>query len=175
MSIQVKKILFPTDLSRHARYAYKFAASLADHYGASIAILHVMEELPGTMAGIVFSGLLNEKKWEEVRKKNEAEVREVLIGKKREKVMIKQALEAFAQEAKIEEPESLVVTDEILVKEGNIADEIVEQAEAAGSDVVVMAYYTRNMIAEAMMQGVTRRVLRRSKRPVLLVPMPEDK
>jgi nucleotide-binding universal stress UspA family protein len=167
----VKKILFPTDLSQHARYAFNFAASLADHYGASIAILHVFEQMPGFIESSL-SGLLGEKKWEEIRKQNEEEAREILIGKKRDKVMIEQALKSFAQEAKNDEPWRNVATDEIVVKEGHIADEIVEQAASSGCDLIVMAYYSRNMVADAMMGSVTRRVLRRSKKPVLLVPMP---
>jgi len=61
MNWEVKKIFFPTDLSRHARHAYEFASNLADHYGASIAILHVLKESRGII-GIVYSGLLDEKK-----------------------------------------------------------------------------------------------------------------
>ena len=96
-------------------------------------------------------------------------------GKKREKVMIKQALESVWQDTAADYPERSVVIDEIVVKEGNVAEEIVGQAEAVGCDLIVMAYHARNMIAEAMMRGITRNVLRRSKKPVLLVPMPEDK
>ena len=129
----VKKILFPTDLSQHARYAFNFARSLADQYGASIAILHVLEQLPSYVESSL-SGMLGKKKWEELRKQGEAEAREVLIGKKRDKVMIEQALHSFAQEANNDEPGRNVLTDEIVVKEGHIADEIVEQAVSSRCD-----------------------------------------
>jgi len=46
MTTEVKKILFPTDLSKYARYAFNYAASIANRYGATISILHIMEELP---------------------------------------------------------------------------------------------------------------------------------
>jgi len=174
MNLKVKKILFPTDLSEHARYASNFAESLADCYGASISILHVIEELSGAVEPYL-SGIIGKEKWEELIKQHKEEVREVLISKKRGKAVIEQALESFAREAQIDEPERNGVPDEIVVKEGNIANEIVAQADAGGCDIIVMAYYSRNMIAETMMRGVTRRVLRRSKKPVLLVPMPEDK
>jgi nucleotide-binding universal stress UspA family protein len=172
MSAQVKKILFATDLSSHAKHAFGYAASIATHYNASIAILHVMEELPESISAQL-RGMLGREKYEELRKRAQTDIRETLIGKKRDSVMIKQALEAFWEETKEAETPRSGVMDEIIVKEGNIADEIVEQAEKGGCDMIILAYHARNMVAEAMMRGVTRRVLRRSKRPVLLVPMPE--
>jgi nucleotide-binding universal stress UspA family protein len=102
------------------------------------------------------------------------DVKEALIGKKRDGTMIRQALQCFCQDMKNDDLECNFTTDEIVVKTGNVVQEIVDQAEATNADLIIMAYYSRNMLAEAMMGGVTRRVLRRSNRPVLLVPMPED-
>jgi len=174
MSLKIKKILFPTDLTEHARYAYNFAASIANHYGATLAILHVMINLP-TRAEDDLKEFLGEVKFEEFKKKHEEETREILIGKKRDGAMIRQALNSFCQEFKSDDPECNYATDEILVKSGSIVEEIVKQAEASGSDMIVMGYYVRNMMAEAMAGDVTRKVLRRSKKPVLLIPMPENK
>ena len=42
---QLKTILYATDLSENARYAYTYAASIAQQYGARITILHVIEKL----------------------------------------------------------------------------------------------------------------------------------
>ena len=173
MATEIKKILFPTDLTQHAQYAFKFAASLADRYGAAIAILHVMEDIPMNVEAEL-AGFLGDKKWAELKKEQEDFARETLIGKKREGTMIRQALHTFCQEIKDGDPDCNFTADEIVVKSGNVVQEIIEQAEASNADLIVMAYYSRNMIAEAMMGGVTRRVLRRSKRPVLLVPMPES-
>jgi nucleotide-binding universal stress UspA family protein len=175
MGLEVKKIFFPTDLSKHARFAYEFASNIAERYGASIAILHVIQNFPGTMERIVYSGLLDKRKWEEIRKGNEAGAKKLLIGKKREKVMMEQALERFRQEVNADNPENHRIVDEILVTEGNIADEIIKHTEATRSDLIVMPYHARNMIAELMRDGIVRKVLRRSKKPVLLVPMPEDR
>ena len=173
MTTEIKRILFPTDLTQHAKHAFEYAASLADRYGATISILHVMEELP-TNVEAQLAGFMGNDEWSKLKKKQEDEAREVLIGKKRDGMMIKQALDHFCENIKADDPECNFTTDEIVVKSGNVVDEIVAQAEASNADAIVMAYYARNMIAEAMMGGVTRRVLRRCKRPVLLVPMPED-
>jgi nucleotide-binding universal stress UspA family protein len=174
MTTEIKRILFPTDLTQHARHAFTFAASIADSYGAAISILHVMEDLP-TNVEAQLAGFMGEQQWSDLKKKQEEEAREALIGKKRDGMMIRQALDHFCKTMQDDDPECNFTTDEIVVKTGNVVDEIVEQAEVGDADLIVMAYYARNMIAEAMVGGVTRRVLRRSKRPVLLVPMPEDK
>lgn len=42
--INISNILYPTDLSENARYAFAYAVSLADMYQAKITILHVMPE-----------------------------------------------------------------------------------------------------------------------------------
>ena len=45
--VQIKKILYATDLSESAVYAFAHAVSLATLYGAGITILHVLAEYPG--------------------------------------------------------------------------------------------------------------------------------
>ncbi|RLF56739.1 MAG: universal stress protein, partial [Thermoplasmata archaeon] len=50
---EIKKILYPTDLSKNARYAFSYAASMANHYGAGVTILHVLEEPSPVALGMV--------------------------------------------------------------------------------------------------------------------------
>ena len=45
--IQIKKILYATDLSETAVHSFSYAVSLANIYGAGITILHVLAEFPG--------------------------------------------------------------------------------------------------------------------------------
>ena len=46
-NIQIKKILYATDLSENAVHAFAYAVSLANLYGAGITILHVLAKYPG--------------------------------------------------------------------------------------------------------------------------------
>ena len=39
---EINKILYATDLSENARFAFGFAASLANRYNAKVTILHVL-------------------------------------------------------------------------------------------------------------------------------------
>jgi nucleotide-binding universal stress UspA family protein len=50
---EIKKILYTTDLSPNARFAFGYAASLANRYDAGITILHVLAEISPTTDSLV--------------------------------------------------------------------------------------------------------------------------
>ena len=62
---EIKKILFTTDLSKNSRHAFDYAVSAADRYGASITILHVMEEISPS-ANVHLKNFIGEEDWQEV-------------------------------------------------------------------------------------------------------------
>lgn len=169
---EIKKILFTTDLSKESRQAFDYTAGVAAKFGASIVILHVMEEVTGSSTAYV-RDFLGEKKWQELKKGHEEEARQILIGKKREGAMIREALAAFTDEATKDHKELSVTTDEIVVTSGNIVDEIIQESQNRNCDLIVMGYYVRGKFEEAMLGSTSRRVLRRSKIPVLLIRLTE--
>ena len=85
MISEIKKILFATDLSKNARYAFSYAADIAARYNSSIVILHVIEDMSRNAERQVMD-MLGEKEWEELKKKNEKEVMSSLVGKRTERV-----------------------------------------------------------------------------------------
>ena len=167
----IRKILFTTDLSDHSRYAFSYAAAIAGQFGASIVFLHVMEKLPQD-AETLLTNFIGTDTMEELKQTNENTARTTLIGKKSDNKMIRQALVAFSQK---EAPcGSRNSDDEVIVTSGDVVETIISQAKTHQCDMIVMAYRPRNMLAQAMSGSRTRRVLRRSGLPVLLVPMPAD-
>jgi nucleotide-binding universal stress UspA family protein len=58
---------------------------------------------------------------------------------------------------------------------GNPAEEILFQLENEDFDMVVMGSHGYGMLADVMMGGTTRRVLRQCNIPVLVVRLPEGK
>ena len=70
---EIKKILYPTDLSENARYAFSYAVSLANRYDARITVLHVVEEL-SSFARSMVEEILGEKRWADRIKEKEAQV-----------------------------------------------------------------------------------------------------
>ena len=173
MRKNIEKILFTTDLSKSTRVTFDFAAKIACRQGADIVILYVMEE-PSSYAGSHLAGFLGEERWRELKESQENEARQILIGKKREGVVIKDALNNFFRTAKEELGEENVPADETLVVRGNVVDAIMDTADAKDCDMIVMGHHIRNKLGEVVLGSTTRRVLRRSRIPVLLVPLPEE-
>ena len=170
---EIKKILFATDLSKNSRHAFNYAVSAADKYGASITILHVMEEISPS-ANIHLKSFIGEESWQELQESHEQEARQILIGKKKEGVMIREALHEFCEEVQKDLAQCEFMTDDIVVAKGNVVDEIFAETQARGCDLIVMGYHSRGKLGEAVVGSTTRRVLRRSRIPVLLVRLPDE-
>ncbi len=159
---EIKKILYATDLSENARYAFGYAMSLANRYGAGITILHVLEDVSPFADSLVIN-IMGEKKWGELRNANEQKVIDT----------IKERLTNFCEEVSRDLPECPFITDEILVKVGNPAEEILKQVGKRDFDMVVMGAHGQGFIEDAIMGSVSRRVVRRCKKPVLVIRIPE--
>jgi nucleotide-binding universal stress UspA family protein len=168
--VTVKKILYTTDLSENARYAFAYAVSLADLYKASITFIHVLPEVPELLdKGVI--GYISQERWEEIKSQNVEEAREAIIGKRRDHLAIRDALHQFSEDAK--EGRGFV-TDDIIVVRGNPVEEILKYSEETNCDLIVMGTHGQGTLADAMMGSTARRVLRRSPKPVLVVRLPEE-
>ena len=66
------------------------------------------------------------------------------------------------------------MTDEIVVAQGNVVDEILAESQERKIDLIVMGYRSRGKLEEAVVGSTTRRLLRRSDIPVLLVRLPDE-
>jgi nucleotide-binding universal stress UspA family protein len=160
---EIKKILYTTDLSQNARHAFSYAASLANRYDAGVTILHVLEDISPTADSMVIN-IIGEKKWAELRGRNEKEVLDT----------IKTRLTKFCDDVQSELPSCPFITDSILVKIGNPVDEILLEVENNNYDMVVMGAHGHGVLSDALMGSVSRRVVRRCKTPVLVVRLPEE-
>ena len=170
--IRIRKILYATDLSDTARYAFAYAVNLSQMYQAGLTILHVMEEIPRMDERI--SSYISEKQWEEIKQRNMDDARAVLIGKQQGHVTIGAVLEQFCAEAKKESGEPARFTvDEILIKRGNPVAKILEAAELKGCDVIVMGMHGLGTLAKLVMGSTAQRVIQRSAIPVFVVKLPK--
>ncbi|MGD9287523.1 MAG: universal stress protein [Desulfobacterales bacterium] len=164
----IKKILFTTDLSPESRQALDYAISLATQYGASLTIIYVMEESQWS-TGDFIKNVLGEERWQQLRESQEQEAKQILIGKKKEGALIREALNEFCETAQEDHRECEFVMDDIVVARGVVVDEIIYESEQRNCDLMVMGYHVRGPFGEALLGSTTRRVLRRSKIPVFLV------
>jgi nucleotide-binding universal stress UspA family protein len=161
---EIKRILYTTDLSPNARYAFGYAMSLANCYNAGIVILHVLEDLTPYSSSLIVN-IVGEKKWKEMREQNEQKLLDD----------IRERLQNFCSEVSRDVPECPFVTEEIYVRIGNSVDEILKEVDASNCDLVVMGAHGHGVIGDAMMGSTSRRVLRRCQKPVLVVRLPEVK
>lgn len=171
--VDVKKILYATDLSENARFAFAYAVSLADLYNASITFIHVLPEVPDIIDKSVI-GYISEARWEEIKSQNVEEAREAIIGKRRDHLAIRDALHQFSEDVRESRVGEGFVTDDIIVVRGNPVEEILKYSEERNCDLIVMGTHGHGTLADAMMGSTARRVLRRSQKPVLVVRLPED-
>ena len=98
--VEIKKILYATDLSKNARYAFAYAVSLADLYKASVTFIHVLPEVSNRLDKNVI-GYISEERWEEIKSQNVEEAKEAIIGKRRDHPAIRDALHQFSKNVKV--------------------------------------------------------------------------
>jgi nucleotide-binding universal stress UspA family protein len=167
-TIQVNNILFPTDLSDNARYAFAYAVSLATLYRAKITLLHVLpEEQKGFDSHI--SGYVHKEKWEEIKASHYQQTRESLTGKIRHHSLMREVQNMSPENGSTSE-----MADEIVIEHGKPAKEILRQANERNCDLIVMGSRGHSTLAGALIGGITERVLRKSAVPVLVVRLPAD-
>jgi len=170
--INIKKILYATDLSENARVAFAYAVNLADLYGAQLVMLHVMPEDPeldDKVKGYVDAGL-----WNDIKSRHLEEARSALIGKRREHLAIEEVLDHFRKDAGRPSDKSAAAKDLIVVERGHPVEQIIKVSEEKNCDLIVMGRHGYGVLKDALMGGVARGVLRRSTKPILLIRLAEE-
>lgn len=159
----IKKILYATDLSENARYAAGYAASIANRYGASITVMHALEQLSPYRESLVVN-VIGDTKWHDIMKKNESEFHE----------KFRKRIEDFCEDMAAEDPSCPFIIDNTVVMAGNPVELILDEAKKGNYDLVVMGTHGHRGLADAVMGSTARRVLRRCQTPVLVVRLPKD-
>ena len=159
----IKRILYATDLSENARYAFGYAVSLANRHDAKITVLHVVEEL-SSFAQSMVADMMGEKRLAYIK-----------TGKEKEVISeLKIRLEEFCDNVRHEQPSCPFVVDNTIVVTGHPVDQIVHQAAEMDADLIVIGSHGRGGLADVTMGSTSRRVLRRCAMPVLVVRLQEN-
>ncbi|HOE71428.1 MAG TPA: universal stress protein [Deltaproteobacteria bacterium] len=156
---EVKTILYATDLSKNSAFAYRYALSCAEKYGAMITIIHIIEDI-GPWARSMLEAYLPEGHKEEVIKKS--------IQR------IQKRLEVFCDAHARDNPECSMRVGSILVYEGNPAEEILKQAKKISADMIVMGSHGKGSSTHPFFGSVAKRVVGLSRVPVVVIPIPEE-
>ncbi len=163
MTPDIKRILYATDLSDNSAYAFGYALNLAKKYDAEITILHVIYMMMG-VSGNVVGFYFNEKELEENMQKRVTHVTEE----------INERLKVFVDEKVADHPESADKVVSIEVCQGYPADEILKKADELHCDLIVMGTHGKGIVGQAFFGSVAKRVLRRVRKPVFIIPLPEE-
>lgn len=158
----VKKILYATDMSENARFAFSYAASLADRYDAQVTVLHVLEDV-STAFSMHISSYMGEQEWAQLQVEKESALLDTITER----------LNDFCNVARDEMKECKFIVEKIMAVKGVPAEEILNQAETTDSDLIVMGTRGYGVFKDALMGGTARRVVRRSPIPVMVVRLPE--
>ena len=163
MELVIKKILYATDLSKNSAYAFQFAMDYAEKHEARIIILHVFEKL----------------RWADMTELEDnlqiaKQMKAVLKNKENTANNIRERLNKFCEKIRKDDPSCSFNVDKIEVCEGYPANTILEKADAFDCDLIVMGTHGKGRIAHAFLGSVAEKVLQRSRRPVFIIPLPEE-
>lgn len=158
---EIKKILYATDLSESAQYAFGYAVSLSNRYQARLTVLHVIEELSATVQ-IQVKSMIGDEKWLLAQE----EITRTATAK------IEARLKKICTDAQTLEDHCTFGTPEIVIAHGHPVQTILEQSTQHNSDLIVMGTHGFGTFKDTWMGSTARRVLHRSRTPVLTIRLP---
>jgi len=163
MKPMIKKILYATDLSPNSAYALQYAINSAIRHDAQIVILHVLDALTPTAQSLI-SSFISDDMQKKIAEDNYTSVKET----------ISERLRIFCEKMLADDPGSDSRIASIEICEGYPAEVILNKAKELLCDVIVMGSHGKGIISQTFLGSVSKRVLRRSRKPVFVIPLPKD-
>ena len=145
--IEIRRILCPIDFSDYSRRALDHAIAIARWYESTVTALHVFSPVP--VAAVEPSPVVVEPI--------------VLTPVDRDRLLAN--TKAFAENER-----APGITIEAVVREGNSAAEILEQAASMKADLLVIGTHGRSGFERLLLGSVAEKVLRKASCPVMTVP-----
>ena len=157
---QINKILYATDLSKNASYAFFYAVDMAKRHNARIVILHSIERIRH-MYGERVEKILQETKDQEQK----MDIKET-----------QKSLQEFCErtETQIGAP-CVELVSKILVPLGHPVEEILKVADEEECDVIVLGTHGKGFLRQTFLGSVAGSVLERTRKPVFIIPLPSEK
>jgi nucleotide-binding universal stress UspA family protein len=167
--IEYSKILYVTDLSESGRQAFPHAFAIALRNNARLTVFHVVENRDLQS----LEGYISDELWEELSSRNLEEARKILLDRKRENLAITN-VEQFCEDCLSSQPEHPDLSYEMKVEAGEPLDKILDEAHGGGYDLLVVSKHgNRSSVKDAVIGDTTRRIIRRCRIPVMVIPLDE--
>jgi len=162
MMPEIKKILYATDLSPNSAYVFRYAVNTAIKHDADIIILHVFERIPGVAAGIL-DLYLDENQRKKIFEEKVSDTKE----------RIKKRVKLFCEKEFKNDPAGAEKVISIEVCEGFPPEVILRKTEELDCDAIVLGTHGKGIIANTFLGSTSKRVLRRTRKPVFIIPLPK--
>lgn len=160
---EIRKILYCTDLSDSAVNAFRYALTLARDTGAEIHILHVVEELSQD-AKVTLQSYMQDAGGPSLDKIVEGRA----MSARQE---IERRKEALWRESSEEVRKLQKQIASVSVVHGHSAEAILKKAGVIHCDLILMGTHEKGAV-QAFIGSVAKTVMRTSRVPVLVVPLP---
>ena len=164
---QIKRILYATDLTTSAPKVYQYVLYLAKQFNAEVICLHVIDKYSQD-ANMTLATYLPK------------EIRQELLlqesNKSREEMVHRNQQSFIHQQLGLEDglcPDQLGLTIVDKVVYGNIEEQILRHSIKSDCDLVVMGAHEKPLFT--FTTTLSKRVMKRSKVPVTVVPIPGER
>ena len=147
-----RKILYPTDFSDMAEKAFDYIKQLKAAGGREVVILHVINRR--IIDGLLRHGMLEKdiEKWQTTA----ADVGREAVAEMRRKL------------------EFIGFTVKTLIKTGYPAQVILDVEEKENPSIIIIGSHGRSNLSDMLLGSVSDRVIRKSRRPVLVIKRDSD-
>jgi nucleotide-binding universal stress UspA family protein len=155
---QIKKILYSTDLSKNSAYAFYFAVDLAQKKDAKIVIFHAIEPIPAYVRNYI------------------GDMESLKLDRHEEIVsMIEKRLQSFCRkvDAQLGSP-CVELVSKIIVRVGHPVEEILLASDQEKCDMIILGSHGKGFLKQTFLGSVSRSVLDRTRKPVLIIPLPPE-
>lgn len=147
--LEIRKILYATDFSRHATHGFQYAITLSKHFQARMTILHAIS-LPPTIPADPTGGVALTDYFEELEEESKARLQEML-----------------------DQTRNHGVEAETLLVDGAPHKVILQEAKRLGVDLIVVGTHGRKGVEHLLLGSTAEKIVRQSPVPVLVVRHPQ--
>jgi len=149
--LSIRRILFPTDFSEPAEYAWSYALTFAQEFGAEVHLVHVVTPPPRVTEAYAVN----------------------FDPEQTVKALTAEANASMDRQVEAAKSRSLIFHREVRV--GVDFREIIDYAAKQDIDLIVMATHGRTGLAHVLLGSVAEKVVRKASCPVLTIKHPSLK
>ena len=144
--IEIRSILAPTDFSKHAEHAVRYACLLAERLGAELHLLHVLADIVPVGPDPMLTPVMPPEYYTEAKEQSLQTLDQMLQPD-------------WGQPASVQ----------IAVHWGEPVEEIVNYARERAIDLIVVATHGRTGLSHVLLGSVAERIVREAPCPVLTI------